>query len=278
MKKIDVAVMTYNSERFLDECLTSIKNSIPVRRLIIVDHYSEDDTISIAKRHGAEIHYENVGLGFARQLSIKLVETNTFMFVDSDVILPEGDWFEKMYSMLKPEDRIGAVVGSVPTKNVSLKFKQKYDAWWWKILPSFQQKVGFLCLATLFWKPAIEKIKIPKNLNAREDKWIELYLKRNGWTFKIIELNGIHYFDHEINKGSWSGAGERKLYGLRHLPYVMIRKTLTAPLKAVPPAIFLRDWRIIFWTTTYWFDYLRGFLNPEKYWDMKRESQEGKDK
>ncbi|MHA1721825.1 MAG: glycosyltransferase family 2 protein [Candidatus Baldrarchaeia archaeon] len=270
MEEIDVAVMTYNSERFLDECLTSIENSIPVRKLIIVDHYSQDNTLEIAKKHGAEIHKENIGLGFARQLAIKLVGTKIFMFVDSDVILPRGNWFEKMYDMLKPENRIGAVVGSIPTRNVSLKFKQKYDAWWWGKLPSFQKKVGLMCLATLFWKPAVEKIRIPKKLNAREDKWIELHLRRNGWTFKMIEINGIHYFDHEISKGSWSGAGERKLYGLKHLPYVMIRKTLSAPLKAIPPAIFLRDWRIIFWNTTYWFDYLRGFLNPEKYWNVKR--------
>jgi glycosyltransferase involved in cell wall biosynthesis len=271
--------MTYNSGRFLDECLTAIENAVPLRKLIIVDHYSEDDTISIAKKHGAEIHSENIGLGYARELAIKkLVETDVFMFVDSDVILPKGNWFKKMYDMLKPENRIGAVVGSLPTRNVSLKFKQMYDAWWWRVLPSFQQKVGFLCLATLFWKPAVEKIKIPRNLNAREDKWIELYLRRNGWTFKMIELNGIHYFDHETNKGSWSGAGERKLYGLRYLPYVIIRKTLTAPLKAVPPAIFLKEYRIIFWTTNYWFDYLRGFLNPDKYWNIKREPKKSENK
>lgn len=276
LNKIDVAVMTYNSGRFLDECLTSIENSIPVKKLIIVDHYSEDNTVSIAKKHGAEIHSENVGLGYARQLAIKLVETNAFMFVDSDVILPEDNWFKKMSSMLKPEDRIGAVVGSIPTRNVSLKFKQKYDAWWWKILPSFQKKIGLMCLATLFWKSAIEKIKIPKNLGAREDKWIELYLERNGWTFKVVEINGVHYFDHDINKGSWSGAGERKLYGLRYLPYIIPRRVFTAPLKAVPPAIFLGDWKIISWNTIYWFDYLKGFLNPEKYWNMKREAQKSK--
>jgi hypothetical protein len=99
---------------------------------------------------------------------------------------------------------------------------------------------------------------------------MELYLKKNNWTFKVMEIDGVHYFDHDVGKGSWSGAGERKLYGLRYLPYVLVRRVATAPIKAIPPAIGLKDWRIISWNTTYWFDYLRGFLNPEMYWNMKR--------
>lgn len=64
--KIDVAVCTYQSEKYLDECLTSIEKAIPLNRLIIIDHHSTDKTIEIARRHNAEIHFENVGLGYAR--------------------------------------------------------------------------------------------------------------------------------------------------------------------------------------------------------------------
>jgi len=48
--KIDVAVCTYQSERYLDECLTSVEKSVPINKLIVVDHYSTDKTIEIAKK------------------------------------------------------------------------------------------------------------------------------------------------------------------------------------------------------------------------------------
>lgn len=37
---MDVAVCTYQSEKFPDQCSTSIEQTVPVNRLIIVDHYS----------------------------------------------------------------------------------------------------------------------------------------------------------------------------------------------------------------------------------------------
>jgi len=53
--KVDVMVCTYNSARYLDACLESIINNIPVNTLWIIDKYSTDRTVEIAKRYGAKI-------------------------------------------------------------------------------------------------------------------------------------------------------------------------------------------------------------------------------
>ena len=45
---IDVLIRTKNSEEFLDECLKSVHEEIPLRRIMIVDGGSTDRTLEIA--------------------------------------------------------------------------------------------------------------------------------------------------------------------------------------------------------------------------------------
>jgi len=271
--KIDVTVCTYQSEKYLDECLTSIEKSVPINRLIIIDHNSTDKTLEIAKKHKAEIHFENVGLGYARQLAINLVETPIFMFVDSDVAFHNYDWFPKAVSLINEEGKVGAVVVHTPDRNPVLK--QKYVDFWWKRVPALKRgKVGFHTYSTLILKKAIEGIRIPSIFGAFEHLYILLYMRKLGWTYDVINVEGMHYEQilsvDASKKAMWFGAGHRILGGINPLPHLLIRRILTAPLKALPPAIAEKDPNIISWNTRYWFSYLNGWLHPEKYGKMKR--------
>jgi glycosyltransferase involved in cell wall biosynthesis len=49
---IDVIIRTTNSEEFLRECLQSVLDDVPVRRIIVVDNGSTDKTIEIASSFG----------------------------------------------------------------------------------------------------------------------------------------------------------------------------------------------------------------------------------
>ncbi|MEJ5327575.1 MAG: glycosyltransferase family A protein, partial [Candidatus Bathyarchaeia archaeon] len=96
---IDVIVITKNSERMLRECLCSVYSNVPVNRLIIVDGYSTDKTLNIVeefqRKHGNVLLLQDKGnRATARQKGISHVETEWFMFVDSDVVLSRG-WFRK---------------------------------------------------------------------------------------------------------------------------------------------------------------------------------------
>ena len=268
-----MVVCTYESAKYLDECLTSIERYVPVNRLIVVDHYSTDDTLEIAKKHGAKILLENVSLGYARQIGINEVSTELFLFVDSDVVITGKEWLEKAYEKLKREKRLGAVVIDVPTKTYRLEPKLKYDNWWRKFIPQ-HQNTGFFCIVTLLKKEALKGIRIPSNLSSGEDKYIGSYLQKNGWSYDVIKTEEcVHFCDHGERKSLWEGAGDRKLFGLRILPSILTRRVLIAPLKAVLPAVFEKDVKIIVWNTRHWSEYLKGFLNAEKYWNMKRETK-----
>jgi glycosyltransferase involved in cell wall biosynthesis len=270
---IDVAVMTYNSERYLEESLSTLFKAVPVGRLIVVDHYSSDKTVEIAEKYGAEVYYENVGLGYARQLALKHIETPVFYFHDSDVVYYSPyNWAEKILQRFSEEPKIGSVVAKVSYVNYPSP-RAKYVRFWWSHVPAME-KQGYTTGSTFIRKEAVEDIIIPSMLDAREDRFIELYILKKKLKIDYVKVEGIHYFDYTGEKGYWAGANERLLAGLGVLPRLLARRILTAPIKAIPPMLAYGDPEILRWNTLHWLSFLKGFLNPAKYRKMKRESKD----
>ena len=116
IQRIDVCIPTWNSGRTLDQCLQSVIREIPVNRIRILDKSSSDNTLEIAKRYDASIISNDCGLGKARQLLMESVETEYFLFIDSDVMLTNG-WFKKIKEVLEKDQTIGAICGFVFTDN-----------------------------------------------------------------------------------------------------------------------------------------------------------------
>ena len=54
--RVDVVIITKNSDRMLNECLNAVYENVPLDRLIVVDGYSTDKTLGIVhefqKKHG----------------------------------------------------------------------------------------------------------------------------------------------------------------------------------------------------------------------------------
>lgn len=56
MSKLSVVLATRNEEENIGRCLDSVKNIAD--EIIVVDEYSNDKTVEIAKKYGAEVYYE----------------------------------------------------------------------------------------------------------------------------------------------------------------------------------------------------------------------------
>jgi glycosyltransferase involved in cell wall biosynthesis len=268
---IDVAVMTYNSEKYLEQALDSLFKAVKVRRLIVMDHYSRDKTLEIAKKFNAEVYMENISLGARRQLAIKKVETPIFMFFDSDIVFLEPfNWFENVMTKLESDRTLAAIVMTVSMSGRTPKLAHLQYAEYWNEKQPWTMRWGFTTGSTFIKKEALSGLSIPSGLDAREDRYMELHIvNEKKMKFDNYTCNGVHYFDYP-NKGPWGGANERILTGLRNLPYNFVRRIITAPLKAIPPMIHYRNPQILFWNTRYWMGYLKGYLQPSKYRKSKR--------
>ncbi|HUV97969.1 MAG TPA: glycosyltransferase family 2 protein [Candidatus Paceibacterota bacterium] len=190
--KVDVVVLTKNSEGTLGKCLNAIYKNVPVNRLIIVDGHSTDKTLDIVgefnkKYHNVDLLTEKGTRGEARQKAIETVRTEWFMFVDSDVILCKG-WFKKVKCLMKAD--VGAVWGievwSVLKNITLLKLFERVT------MKIFGKRGGTHDL--LVRHRAIEDIHIPSNLHVYEDAYIKSWICKKG--FRVVsayEPYCIHY-------------------------------------------------------------------------------------
>jgi glycosyltransferase involved in cell wall biosynthesis len=190
--QIDIVILTRNSERVLKECLSSVYKNVPVNNLIIVDGYSTDATLEIVKefqeKHSNVVLIQDRGTrGSARQKGISKVETEWFMFVDSDVVLCDG-WFEKAKKHMK--DNVGAIWGieiwsAVKNSRVLGLYKRV-------TMKIFEKRGGTHDL--LVRRKAVEDIHIPYHLHTYEDSYIKSWICKNGYkVISVYDPYSIHY-------------------------------------------------------------------------------------
>lgn len=86
MNKISCVIHTYNSEKYLEQCLESVKWC---NEIVIVDMYSSDNTLDIAKKYNCKIYmHENVGYADpARAFGLSKCRNEWVLALDSDEIL-----------------------------------------------------------------------------------------------------------------------------------------------------------------------------------------------
>jgi glycosyltransferase involved in cell wall biosynthesis len=179
MEKVDVVMLTKNSESLLDACLKSIYENVPVKRLIVIDAFSTDNTLKILdefnKKYGnIKIITEKSSRGKARERGIREVETDWFMFVDSDVILCK-DWFKKASGYVQED--VGAIWGvDIPgdiRSNLMIKLLQSMET------RVFNIRGG--CHDILIRHKTVKDINIPSQLHTLEDAYIKEWITAKNY-------------------------------------------------------------------------------------------------
>jgi len=206
-ERIDVVVLTKNSAGFLHECLASIYDNVPVNHLIIVDGYSTDATLDIVeefqRKHGNIKLIRTMGTrGYARQKGIEMVETDWFMFVDSDVVLCK-DWYSKALRLI--DDDVGAVWG-MELWSVLLRSKRLLSMFERANFRVFKQRGGTHDM--LVRRRAVEGIRIPANLHTYEDAYIKSWISKRG--FRVVPAYDP-YCIHYRPKSVWTLKGSINL-------------------------------------------------------------------
>jgi glycosyltransferase involved in cell wall biosynthesis len=203
---IDVILLTKNSEQTLHKCLDSLYKNVPVHQLVIVDGHSTDSTLAIIetynqKHHNIKIIFDHGTRASARQKGIKSVQTEWFMFLDSDVILC-NDWFKKATKNIEPH--IGAIWGIEV----------------WSTLKNTKTLKLFLIIThkifeirggthdTLIRSRLVKDIKIPGNLHVFEDTYIKNHINKKGYTtLACYDPFCIHYRSNSV----WTLKGSLNL-------------------------------------------------------------------
>ncbi len=80
-------IPTLNESSYIGDCVRSIKNqTVKDFEIIVVDSYSKDDTVEIARKLGANVLFEaKKGPGAARNTGAKQAKGRLLIFADADV-------------------------------------------------------------------------------------------------------------------------------------------------------------------------------------------------
>jgi len=95
---ISIIIPAYNEERYLGECLNSLKNQDFKGKyeIIVVDNNSTDNTRIIAERMKIKVLFEpKRGVGWARRKGFDMAQGEIIVTTDADTILPKN-WLSRI--------------------------------------------------------------------------------------------------------------------------------------------------------------------------------------
>jgi len=115
--KVTIIIVTWNSIKYLPDCLKSIfEQTFRDFSVIIIDNGSIDDTVNYIKKNYPQIfikeNQENIGFAKANNQGISLANSEYALLCNQDIIL-EKDFLEKALQTIKSDQKIASVGGKL---------------------------------------------------------------------------------------------------------------------------------------------------------------------
>jgi glycosyltransferase involved in cell wall biosynthesis len=256
MQRIDYIIPTWNSEDTLRLTLESIDKYGNPNQKIIVDRYSDDDTLIIAQEFNCKILSTDANLGASRRIGAKEARTELIAFIDSDVEITE-DWINLIRCAQDNKYPDAGVIGSY-NDNEGIKID--------RLLELKGGNGAFGCCIT--HKNLILECEDLDNYSSAEDRFYASFLyNEKGLKWYVLPYPVLHH--QNINKiprylrFRWLGAGLRKKDSF-HFLYIM--RMLGGAL------IGIRYGRQISYLTNFSerVNYCIGYVMYKKYYEIDR--------
>lgn len=113
--KLSIVIVSYNSERFLQDCLVSVYNTLKkiTLEIFVVDNNSKDTSVAIVRNLFPKVYLvtnkKNVGFGAACNQALRRIQGNYILIMNPDVYVHPNTLFS-MLSYLKKHNGIGILV------------------------------------------------------------------------------------------------------------------------------------------------------------------------
>ena len=116
MKEVSIIIVTWNSEEYIEDCLTAIKKgespTCPYE-IIVVDNASQDKTVELVKEKFPNIRIpliensSNLGLSKAINQGAKLSTGKYILLLNPDVVVKENA-IQELYQFMEQREDVGA--------------------------------------------------------------------------------------------------------------------------------------------------------------------------
>jgi len=115
MPEVSIIILTYNSSRFIEGLLASLKDFAKGAEILIIDNDSKDDTVRFAKKFDqVQVFETGENLGFAKGINYgsKKAKGKYLLFINPDVVFEDGKMSD-LVSHLNENNRIGVMGGKL---------------------------------------------------------------------------------------------------------------------------------------------------------------------
>jgi len=279
--KVDVVLLTKNSVKpCLKECLLSLKQ-IPINQFIVIDGGSTDGTLELCKLIYPDckiIMDTNGNRATSRQIGIDAVETDWFIFIDSDVILREH-WFKEI-SKYTSKPIIGAIQGSTLQRiePVIADFDfaiRKVRGWFGGLTykpflePEHRGFTGDILIRTNL----VKDITIPKILHFYEDHYIKKWIENKGFVwYRAPDVWCDHHMERRKAKNAFYAFYVGYVIG-----YVNLKRSIMAVLMILPKVLIALcmkpNLKMAVWQLKFQFYSFLGVLKGKLTADVRRDIQ-----
>lgn len=117
LPSITIVVPTYNEEKYIDRCLASVFMQDYPKKLLevmVVDNYSTDRTVAIAKRYPVTIIMSMVKNNHvSKMIAFRRAKGELFYYMDADLEFVANDYLKKLVQALLDDPRIVGASGKV---------------------------------------------------------------------------------------------------------------------------------------------------------------------
>ena len=238
---VSVIIPTFNSERFLEECLLSLKNQTYRRiEVILVDDGSTDRTVEVAKRSGCRIvNNPKRGRAEAKNEGVKVSGGEYVFFVDSDMELTTNVIAECV-KLAKSDLGIGGIV--VPERSIG-------DSFWVRVR-DFERTFyagSNVESARFFRSEIVERVGgFEEGLTFFEESTLPYKIEQNGYNVVARVSSVIRHHEENFLLGAW--LRKKFFYGETIQAYKREYGSYFAKQMGIVSrcGLFLRNWRV-FW-------------------------------
>lgn len=198
---LSIIIPTLNEENFLPYLLESIKRHCFLdHEIIIADAGSKDKTVELARNYNANIVIGGLPAK-GRNEGAKVAKGDLFLFLDADVVLPEG-FFDKVLEEFKERNLdVASFCLDSQSKRKSEKFLYNFFYNWPMII--FEKILSHGSQAIIVKKEIFEKVKgFDENIRFAEDHNFVRRIRKIG-KFGVIKSAKILSSSRRFEKDGW---------------------------------------------------------------------------
>ncbi len=231
--RLSVIIPTRNHAPLLGECLSSLSGQrFRDFEVVVVDGHSTDDTVEVAKRHGARVVYEDYGTrAGACLVGAREARGEILVYTDDDCTFPP-DWLERIEEAFRKDRELKVYGGDDRLPRTSSYFERTLYQLDLAKGPPKKPHLRLRGCNVAYRREALEEEGFDPSLTGIEETELHYRMAKRG--MKMLFDPAL--FVYHRRRGGFRSLF-RRMYsnGVARTQVVRLHRELTEPMDLLPP-------------------------------------------